>query len=83
MTLSEISSSPEIQAEFQAEFCPESINCDQERNSPYRSVDGRCNNINHPDWGAAITPQPRYQPAQYDDGMILDLNPMIAKFCIS
>ncbi|XP_078321657.1 salivary peroxidase/catechol oxidase-like isoform X2 [Crassostrea virginica] len=67
MTLSEISSSPEIQAEFQSEFCPESINCDQERNSPYRSVDGSCNNINHPDWGAAITPQPRYQPAQYDD----------------
>ena len=71
MTLSEILSNKDIQDEFQSEFCPEKRNCDKEKNSPYRSVNGSCNNLNHPSWGAAITPQPRYQAPQYGDGMFI------------
>lgn len=68
LTLAEVSSSPEVQEEFRSEFCPVPISCSQARDSAYRSVDGSCNNLNNPHWGAAVTPQPRYQPAQYDDG---------------
>ncbi|XP_062582790.1 thyroid peroxidase-like [Saccostrea cucullata] len=71
MTPSELASHPELRQEFEAEFCPDvkQQNCDKARQSAYRSVDGGCNNVDHPDWGAAITPQPRYQPAEYDDGI--------------
>ncbi|XP_034310733.2 eosinophil peroxidase [Magallana gigas] len=69
LTLAEVSSSPEVQEEFRSEFCPVPISCSQARDSAYRSVDGSCNNLNNPHWGAAVTPQPRYQPAQYDDGV--------------
>lgn len=68
LTLAEVSSSPEVQEEFRSEFCPVPTSCSQARDSAYRSVDGSCNNLNNPHWGAAVTPQPRYQPAQYDDG---------------
>jgi hypothetical protein len=71
MTPAELASHPELREEIQSQFCPNETqeNCDKANKSAYRSVDGSCNNVNHPDWGAAITPQPRYQPAQYDDGM--------------
>uniref|UniRef100_K1R597 Eosinophil peroxidase n=1 Tax=Magallana gigas TaxID=29159 RepID=K1R597_MAGGI len=45
------------------------INCDQYKDSAYRSADGSCNSLDYPYRGAAVTPQPRYQPAQYDDGL--------------
>lgn len=35
---------------------------------PYRSMDGTCNNLQHPYWGAAFTPLTRLVPAAYNDG---------------
>ncbi|XP_037793386.1 peroxidasin-like protein [Penaeus monodon] len=33
----------------------------------YRSIDGTCNNLNNPLWGATLTPLLRYLPPFYDD----------------
>ena len=35
--------------------------------APYRTYDGSCSNLEHPDWGKAFTPQERLMPARYDD----------------
>ncbi|KAK3887752.1 hypothetical protein Pcinc_008156 [Petrolisthes cinctipes] len=53
--------------------------CDQERlrprpspcnpTHPYRSVDGTCNNIDNPNWGASFTPFRRAMPPEYGDGL--------------
>ncbi len=32
----------------------------------YRSIDGTCNNLNNPEWGAVDAPLKRYLPAMYD-----------------
>jgi peroxidase len=37
--------------------------------SKYRSIDGRGNNLNNPDWGASETPFARFAPKSYDDGI--------------
>nr|XP_042905723.1 peroxidase skpo-1-like [Parasteatoda tepidariorum] len=34
--------------------------------TPYRSMDGSCNNLNHPYWGKAVTEQRRLLPANYE-----------------
>lgn len=41
--------------------------CDE--NYPYRSADGSCNNVDYPEWGKSFTPQERFIPAHYEDGM--------------
>eukprot|EP00105_Crassostrea_gigas_P010961 XP_011426438.1 PREDICTED: eosinophil peroxidase isoform X2 [Crassostrea gigas] len=69
MTLSDIQDNDQIQNKVRSQFCPTDIDCGSASKSPYRSIDGRCNNLVHPSWGAAITPQPRYLPAEYDDGI--------------
>lgn len=33
----------------------------------YRTLDGTCNNLQHPMWGASLTPVRRLLPAQYDN----------------
>ncbi|KAA3681541.1 peroxidase [Paragonimus westermani] len=35
----------------------------------YRSIDGACNNFNHPRWGAALAPFKRLLPPQYENGI--------------
>ncbi|GFR97293.1 peroxidase [Elysia marginata] len=35
----------------------------------YRTVDGSCNSLAHPDWGKSFTPPKRYIPSQYQDGI--------------
>ncbi|CAH8532540.1 unnamed protein product [Heterobilharzia americana] len=35
----------------------------------YRSIDGTCNNLNHPRWGAALVPFRRLLPPKYENGM--------------
>ncbi|CAC5420742.1 PXDN [Mytilus coruscus] len=35
----------------------------------YRTLDGTCNNKNNPDWGAALTTQPRFLTEVYSDGV--------------
>ncbi|KAJ8307772.1 hypothetical protein KUTeg_014674 [Tegillarca granosa] len=42
------------------------ITCDP--NALYRTIDGTCNNLRYPDWGAADIVQQRYLPAEYRDG---------------
>lgn len=69
MTLSDIQDNDQIQNKVRSQFCPTDTECGSASKSPYRSIDGRCNNLIHPSWGAAITPQPRYLPAEYDDGI--------------
>ena len=34
----------------------------------YRTLDGTCNNINNPDWGAAFSTQPRFLDEVYSNG---------------
>ncbi|ODM94302.1 Peroxidasin [Orchesella cincta] len=36
--------------------------------TPFRSIDGSCNNIQHPYWGASFTTFDRMLPADYADG---------------
>lgn len=37
----------------------------------YRTHSGRCNNVNHHNWGAALEAYARYLPAEYEDGISL------------
>ena len=43
------------------------MKCDPK--SPYRSLSGRCNNLENPTFGKHIVPLRRIFPAQYDDGV--------------
>lgn len=48
--------------------CPKpKFNCDPY--SPYRTMDGTCNNLANPELGKSFKPQNRFLPAEYDDGM--------------
>lgn len=69
LSLSEVTSDTKVQRYIRSELCPMEINCDQYKDSAYRSADGSCNSLDYPYRGAAVTTQPRYQPAQYDDGL--------------
>ncbi|PIK36697.1 ovoperoxidase [Apostichopus japonicus] len=40
---------------------------DKEKCGKYRSIDGQCNNIKHPNWGKAGYPYRRLLPAKYND----------------
>ena len=49
--------------------CPDHVKpvpCTMER---YRTYTGHCNNMKHPNWGAAYTPFVRYLPPVYANGM--------------
>jgi len=46
--------------------CAPKVTCDE--NSMYRTIDGSCNNLENPLWGATKTPYVRLGPATYDDG---------------
>lgn len=69
MLRSNVASNAEVQEDARSVNCPTQISCDDAKYSPYRSINGSCNNLNHPNWGTIFSPQPRYQPAQYDDGI--------------
>ena len=42
------------------------IHCD--KRALYRSIDGSCNNIRHPEWGQANQPLARMLDPQYNEG---------------
>ncbi|KAK3087688.1 hypothetical protein FSP39_009192 [Pinctada imbricata] len=42
------------------------IDCDTDYK--YRTIDGTCNNLKHPQWGSASTAQARFLEAHYDNG---------------
>ena len=44
-----------------------SVLCDT--SDKYRTINGSCNNLKHPEWGMSETAQHRYLKAEYDDGM--------------
>ncbi|XP_026823507.1 chorion peroxidase-like isoform X2 [Rhopalosiphum maidis] len=48
------------------ETCAFTVTCNS--TSKYRSIDGLCNNLQHPFWGAVNTPFIRLGPAYYEDG---------------
>lgn len=43
--------------------------CKTDKNSPYRRIDGSCNNLLNPDWGMALTCHRRILPHDYGDGV--------------
>lgn len=65
MLRSNVASNAEVQDDARSVNCPTQISCDDAKYSPYRSINGSCNNLNHQNWGTIFSPQPRYQPAQY------------------
>ena len=53
----------------QVDECPmtkRDIHCD--KRALYRSIDGSCNNIRHPEWGQANQPLARMLDPQYNEG---------------
>ena len=44
-----------------------SFKCDSY--NPWRTIDGSCNNIERPWWGASTIPYQRFAAAAYDDGV--------------
>ncbi|ODM97862.1 Peroxidasin [Orchesella cincta] len=52
---------------------PEKANCTQDRcfHSKYRSIDGTCNNMAKPMWGASYTPFQRLIKPEYENGFNL------------
>ncbi|XP_046564376.1 peroxidasin homolog [Haliotis rubra] len=62
-----ISTKPEAIKLGQANNCPISITCNI--TDKFRSADGSCNNIQHPDWGQSFIPMRRFLPPQYGDGI--------------
>ncbi|XP_046580899.1 peroxidasin homolog [Haliotis rubra] len=48
--------------------CAPEIRCPREvAESKFRTADGTCNNLEHPDWGSALIPMRRLLPPQYGD----------------
>ncbi|KAL3854992.1 hypothetical protein ACJMK2_014224 [Sinanodonta woodiana] len=45
------------------------LDCTGQATSAYRTLDGSCNNLNHPEWGMAFRPQRRLLNPEYDDGV--------------
>ena len=45
---------------------PDPSLCD--RKAKYRTFDGTCNNLKHPNWGSAFTPLVRFMAPDYADG---------------
>nr|XP_045591913.1 peroxidase-like [Procambarus clarkii] len=50
-----------------AATCPRHPRCD--RHLLYRTLDGSCNNLEHPSWGQARTTYQRLRPPHYSDGL--------------
>jgi len=46
--------------------CSPSVTCDPK--AKYRTVNGSCNNLQNPNWGAALTPFYRYMDPVFSDG---------------
>ena len=44
----------------------------------YRTMDGSCNNLQNPSWGASNSPLKRLLPPQYENGF----NSPVGKFCL-
>ncbi|XP_071158667.1 salivary peroxidase/catechol oxidase-like isoform X2 [Mytilus edulis] len=69
MCLSELQNDPEL-----LEIWTSLVDCRNftgtcDENDPYRSADGSCNNLDYPEWGKSFTPQERFVPAHYEDGI--------------
>ncbi|XP_069134338.1 chorion peroxidase-like [Argopecten irradians] len=61
---------PAVNLEWRRQIAPHCnlplIRCNP--TAPYRTIDGTCNNLQNPTWGASMKPQLRYLPPAYDDG---------------
>ncbi|XP_025202646.1 peroxidase-like [Melanaphis sacchari] len=47
--------------------CAPQITCDA--HAKYRTINGSCNNLQNPNWGAALTPFYRYMNPEFSDGI--------------
>lgn len=47
--------------------CPQMVKCPID--TRYRSPDGSCNNLRHPDLGKSFSPYARLHPPEYEDGL--------------
>ncbi|XP_021361140.1 peroxidase-like protein [Mizuhopecten yessoensis] len=71
LPLEVLQSDPKIVAKWRKCIEPH-CNCPVPQCNPkdcYRTADGTCNNLKYHTWGASLTPQLRYLPAAYDDGI--------------
>ncbi|XP_046548359.1 peroxidase-like [Haliotis rubra] len=55
--------------ETQDDNCDQFINIECNVSSPYRTMDGSCNNLRKPLWGRAFIPFRRFLEPAYDDGV--------------
>ncbi|XP_033762435.1 lactoperoxidase-like [Pecten maximus] len=72
LDLTEIRDSEEIMSEWRKNVpCAAALSSSacNSASKTYRTIDGQCNNLKHPTWGAAGTQQGRYLPANYSDGI--------------
>ena len=51
------------------DYCPYPLNFDCSDFIQYRSIEGSCNNLNHPLIGRSMTPFRRLVPTHYADGL--------------
>ncbi|XP_064603358.1 peroxidasin-like [Liolophura sinensis] len=60
-TLSQNFPKPQFQCPYQTPRC--------DRDYPFRTADGSCNNLGNPLWGKAVTPMQRFIAPRYQDGV--------------
>ncbi|XP_067680260.1 peroxidase-like [Haliotis asinina] len=56
-----------VEKEVLSAKCGSNLTCT--KTDKYRTADGSCNNIRHPDWGQSFIPMRRFLPSQYGDGI--------------
>ncbi|XP_048259385.1 peroxidase-like [Haliotis rufescens] len=67
--------------------CKSSVVCN--KTDMFRSADGSCNNIRHPDWGKSFIPMRRFLLPQYGDGVSLprtkgsEVSPLVSPRLVS
>ncbi|XP_060064711.1 chorion peroxidase-like [Ylistrum balloti] len=72
LTLEEIQGSEKVVTEWRKNIpCASKLQPSEckSMSQRYRTINGTCNNLQHPDWGSAGISQRRYLPAKYQNGI--------------
>ena len=67
MSLDDIQNDETISEQWRRAFQCENSSIECDVTSGFRTIDGTCNNLNHPLWGSSGTTHNRLQTADYDD----------------